>query len=66
MSGFHWFRPEQTAKITADLVAAGEGARLEIHPTDDHGILARVVPAGVAALDDSGTNHSVHCPPICP
>lgn len=62
-----WWPAEQTAKIRADLEAAGEGATLEVHHADkEHSALIKIVGgANPRPLDDGGTNHSFHCPPIC-
>jgi uncharacterized protein (DUF1684 family) len=65
--GFDWFDPEQTARIAAQLQAAGDGARLEIHRHGE-GVIVYVVPAPdtVVAFDGGGTNNSYRCPPVCP
>jgi hypothetical protein len=64
---FDWFDAASTTRILNQLVVAGEGARLEIHPHEG-AIMAVVVPAPetVVAFDGGGTNNSFRCPPVCP
>lgn len=63
---FWWFDGETVRDLCEQLVAAGEGARLECHPVGGQ-LWLHVVPsdqARVAAFTPLNKSHE--CPPWCP
>ena len=64
---FWWFQGESVKKIRAELIAAGDGARIELHP-DENEMTVVIVPEfeEEGGGGGGGTNDSHVCPPSCP
>jgi len=66
---FWWFQGKSVERLTEDLIEAGEGARLEIHPVGnvelppDAKFHLVVISPGRAAKDPINDSHI--CPPDC-
>lgn len=63
---YWWFAGESVKKIRAELIAAGDSARIEVH-LDGNDMRIHVIPE-VTILEGGGggTNDSHICPPHCP
>ena len=63
---FTWFDAETVLELCAQLNAAGDGARLEVHKVGPK-MWLHVIPADTArALAFTPLNKSWECPPVCP
>lgn len=64
---FWWFQGASVEQLFAELEAAGENARLEVHLDGQHMTL-HVVAAGITPQEGGGggINESHVCPPVCP
>ena len=60
---FIWFQGKSVDRLTEDLIDAGEGARLEIHPVGDDKLHLVVIAPDRAAKDPIDDSHI--CPPVC-
>lgn len=63
MPDFWWFEGKAVDRLTEDLIDAGAGARLEIHPFGPDKLHLVVRPAGKHAKDPINESHI--CPPDC-
>jgi len=66
MKRFWWFQGTSVDQITAELIAAGPGARLEVRPDGDQCTIHVIPVVQTAEGGGGGTNDSHVCPPQCP
>jgi len=64
MSAYWWFQGKSVEKLTDDLIEAGDGARLEVHPFGPDKLHLVVVPPDQPSKDPIDDSHV--CPPSCP
>jgi hypothetical protein len=64
---YWWYQGESVKKIRAELNAAGDEARIEVH-LDGNDMTVHVIPpvAPAGGGGGGGTNDSHVCPPSCP
>jgi hypothetical protein len=62
---FWWFEGATVVALKEQLIAAGDGARLEVHQEPEDKLTLHVIRPGELAAA-TPLNVSFPCPPVCP